>query len=101
MEFFTLSIISSLVYNKINQAISKANEDEKHIKISRVESEYTLGFEKSQSVVNILNELGPLCSGGKQVILYIKFITCATVVTYSFYHVRAYLQPPKWQYYAW
>ena len=86
-ELFILSSISSILWTRVNSIVQFQKEKEGYNKIPRVESEFTLGFERSKSVAKTLNELGPMCSTGNFIFLGLKYttiISTASVATAYF-----------------
>jgi hypothetical protein len=72
MIIFVTVAISQLLWTKFKpkviQVLSLTEQNDsnnKNVKMQRVESEFSLGFERSASFAKALNELGPLCSRGQ------------------------------------
>ena len=71
MESFIVTTVVSILHNKLcsfvddspQPAIEKDVESQEVVSLHRVESEYSLGFEKSKSFSQILSlsEVGPFC----------------------------------------
>ena len=86
MEYFVISTVTSILFSKSN-ILDDDNKLQKKINIRRVESEFSLGFERSKSVSKILNELGPMCSTGSYFILFLKSSLIAGIIAYGGHHI--------------
>lgn len=87
MSLFVAISAIQLAITKWNNLVNESITREKKIKIPRVESEFSLGFERSKSVAKTLNELGTMCVFGQQMYSGIQIITLVGLAVFGSYRV--------------
>jgi len=87
MSLFIATTAIQLAITKWNNLIKESITRENKIKIPKVESEFSLGFERSKSVAKALNELGPMCGFGQQFYAGIQIVSLLGIAMYGSYRV--------------
>lgn len=87
MSLFVASTAICLAITKWNSLVKDSIAREDKVKIPKIDSEFSLGFERSKSVAKALNELGPMCGFGQQMYTGAQIVSLLGIALYGSYRV--------------